>query len=423
MKVHIVGAGPTGLTVAWQLSKIPCAEIHVYESKSGPGGSWWEPSEDSRDLHACRALFRSGSPNIHRLFKEMGLKWSDFFGKPEYENYFKYLSPGDYFVLGALYLKVLVSPDVYKRKTLKECLTGLSESGKKLMSSTTYLVDGVGWDVMTAYEMMTVFDTVGLLPRDTQIRSGRYMANKMASAVQSQGVMFHYNTKLESVTYGADGDSYEALFDDGTILSDDLLVLCVDAGPARKLVGDNWGPKAELQLATGQYGAVTFLLEYPEPVTVPDEIESVVSTPYNIIASKLSPSTVVVVLTNYEKIKTVGPPRLYADCIQQLGLPPPAKIVPCWGSHWDGSKWVHGQTSGVVSVHGPVPFFGKSSRVALCGMMSERTTPYSAMEAAVEVGTKFASRLVGTEPPLKVLPVSVILCVLLVLLVAWFLLK
>jgi hypothetical protein len=168
---------------------------------------------------------------------------------------------------------------------------------------------------------------------------------------------------------------------------------------------------------------VTFLLEYPEPVTVPDELESVVSTPYNIIASKLSPSTVVVVLTNYEKIKTVGPPRLYSECIQQLGLPPPAKVTHCWGSHWDGSKWVHGQTSGVVSVYGPVPFFGKSSRVALCGMMSGRTTPYSSMEAAVEVGTNFASRLVGTEPPLKVLPVSVVLCVLLVLLVAWFLLK
>jgi hypothetical protein len=245
----------------------------------------------------------------------------------------------------------------------------------------------------------------------------------MASALETHGVTFHYNTKLESVTYGEDGDSYEALFDNGVVISDGLLVLCVDAGPARSLVGDNWGPKAELQLATGQYGAVTFMLEYPEPVTTPDELESVVSTPYNIITSKLSPTTVVCVLTNYDKIKTVGPLRLYSDCVQQLGLPEPTRVTPCWGSHWDGSKWVHSQTSGVVSVYGPVPFFGKSSRVALCGMMSERTTPYSAMEAAVEVGTKFASRLVGTEPPLKVLPVSTVLCVLLVLLVAWFLLK
>jgi hypothetical protein len=417
MKYHIVGAGPTGLTVAWNLSKVEGVEVHVYESKSGPGGSWWEPSEEYRNLHATRAIFKSGSPNLRRLFREMKLKWGDFFGNSKLENYFSQIELLDFVVLGSLYLRVSLFPGIYRRRTLHESVGGLSPKGEKFLSSITYLIDGVSWDVMTAYEFIRVFDTLGLRSHDTQIRSGAYMANRMAKAIAEQGVMFHYDTKLASVLYSS--DSYEATFEDGSIISDGTLVLCVDNGPARLLVGDNWGPSADTVLKTGMYGAVTFLLEYDYPVKTFTEMNSVVETPYNIIASSLTPTTIVCTITTLEKIKNIHPHKLYDSAVLQLGLPQPKRVKQCWGSHWNGEEWVHEQTSSVVSKFGPLPFFGTCSKVALCGMMSDRSTPYASMEAAVEVGTKMSQTLIGTKAPLKVIPLSILICMFLVFLLVW----
>lgn len=42
--VHIIGAGPTGLSVAWELLTQTDKKVIIYEKKSSAGGSWWEPS-------------------------------------------------------------------------------------------------------------------------------------------------------------------------------------------------------------------------------------------------------------------------------------------------------------------------------------------------------------------------------------------
>ena len=64
-------------------------------------------------------------------------------------------------------------------------------------------------------------------------------------------------------------------------------------------------------------------------------------------------------------------------------------------------KWSFEQSSGVLSLHGQVPFYGESSKVALCGMMSERKTPYSSIEAAIEVGRSFCHETFETRKPLQ----------------------
>ena len=57
MKIHIVGAGPTGMSIAWELKKFTDHEVVVYDKKLSAGGSWWEPSVDTRDMHAHRIVF------------------------------------------------------------------------------------------------------------------------------------------------------------------------------------------------------------------------------------------------------------------------------------------------------------------------------------------------------------------------------
>ena len=83
MKVHIVGAGPTGMSIAWELKKYTDHDVVVYDKKSSAGGSWWEPSVDSRDLHAHRIVFDRAFINTNSLFTEMGIAWDAIFQKAE----------------------------------------------------------------------------------------------------------------------------------------------------------------------------------------------------------------------------------------------------------------------------------------------------------------------------------------------------
>ena len=40
MKVHIVGAGPTGMSIAWELKKYTDHDVVVYDKKVSAGGFW-----------------------------------------------------------------------------------------------------------------------------------------------------------------------------------------------------------------------------------------------------------------------------------------------------------------------------------------------------------------------------------------------
>jgi len=400
MRVNIIGCGPTGMTIAWELSKIPNMNIHVYEKKSGPGGSWWEPPDGTRNLHSIRALFPGSFVNTKDLFREMGLRWSDYFVKMEKYDVFgpltKNLKPMDYWALTKLSVKVLTFPEKFKKVSLKEAIGPVSKGAAKFLSAVTYNIDGVDWDIMTAYEFVKGYDYVALSSIDTQRTSGAYMSHDMKKAVQAKGVRFHFNKEVLSVSYKSDG-GHEVMFaDSDSGLSGDLLVLCVDAGPARWLIGDNWGEFASENLNRGKYGAVTVLLKYDRPIKLVSDLEIVAETPWNIIADVLPDGyTVCCVLCNWKAINDVGPGALQDGLVKQLGLPKPKDTKICWGANWDGQQWRHDQTSCVLSTKGPLPFFGANPSVALCGMMSDRSTPFASIEAAVEVGRRFTRNHFG----------------------------
>ena len=79
MKVHIVGAGPTGMSLAWEILRSGDHEITIYDRKTSAGGSWWEPTEEIRDLHAHRIVFDKAFVNTQSLFNDMGINWDDIF--------------------------------------------------------------------------------------------------------------------------------------------------------------------------------------------------------------------------------------------------------------------------------------------------------------------------------------------------------
>lgn len=415
MIVNIIGCGPTGMTIAWYLSQV--AEVHVYDKKPGPGGSWWEPDDGTRNLHSTRSVFKGGFANTNRLFKEMGLQWSDYFGTlPNDENFLfkimKHLKAKDYWELTVMSTKVLVDPLKYKQLTVKEALGNLSPQGERVISSMCYIIDGVSWERMTAYEFVKSFDWVGLSKRETQIVSGAKMNRDMERALMRRGVNFHYNTEVLSVRYGM--IDHEIIFSDtDETVYGDLLILAVDHGQAKYLMGDNWG-SAPCVIRDAQYQSVTLVLEYTERVS---EFDTLLNTPWNIIASTLPDGkSVCVVLVDMESkspfgrsVKDSSPEEILEEIYLQTGIVSSNARV-CWGSEWDGNRWIHHQTSGILSVDGGVPHWGRCPTVALCGMMSPRNTPFASIEAAVEIGMRFS----GVEPDRPLLVTDVLVGVLLV---------
>ena len=420
MKVHIVGAGPSGMSLAWEILRSGDHDVTIYDRKSSAGGSWWEPSEDVRDLHAHRIVFDKAFVNTQSLFGEMGIHWGDIFEPAQKDLYsfiLRSLSLKDYGALTSLATRVLTKPEKYKGMSLKDALGQLSESGQQVLEHLPLIIDGVTWDTMSAWEFVKSFDHVGLSKQYTQKVSGKVMCDAMQRALEDIGVGFEFEKELKEVEYLEDG--YTAEFSDTTTISDGMLFLCLDNSPAIKFLGDNWGPDAEKKVRESTYGCINILFDFNEPVELGDDLEIAATTKLNlqpvVLSDGMTISCVICDLT--EDILTTPPEELRSLVLGELDVPLPREIRFGWGADWDGERWQFSQSSGVLSLHGQLPFFGKSQNVAMCGMMSPRNTPYSSIEAAVEVSRSLSHKCFGTREPLNPLLLTQILSITLLVLI------
>jgi|TARA_R110000823_G_scaffold236382_1_gene362067 hypothetical protein len=422
MKVHIVGAGPTGLSLAWEiLHSGGDYDVTIYDKKVSAGGSWWEPEEGGRDLHAHRILFDKAFVNFKSLIDEMNIEWDDLFTKVDrFETLkimFNSLNFIDYITLLKLFIKVYTSPTKYKSVSLKNAIGSLSKKGEEFVEHLTLIMDGVTWNTMSAYEFVKNLDHVGLSDIYTQKVSGRVMCDAMENAVLDAGAQFVFETELLNVTYGE--DDFIATFSNELIVDDGLLFLCLDNSPALNMLGDNWGPDADKKLRASTYGAINVLLDYDTQIEIKSDLEVAMETKWNLQPKVLSDHKTIscVICDLTEEIISTNPDRLITEVIYQLGVPEPTNARIGWGAEWKDDKWTFSQSSGVLSLHGQLPFFGKCPKVAMCGMMSPRETPYSSIEAATEVSRSLSHSYFGTRKPLTPPLLSQVLLFILTLLI------
>jgi len=420
MKIHIIGAGPTGMSLAWEILRSGHHDITIYDRKTSAGGSWWEPSEEIRDLHAHRIVFDKAFVNTRNLFEEMGLQWNDIFEPVEKDLYGfigRSLGLKDYGALTSLAARVLAQPKKYRGISLKEALGEITKGGQAVLEHLPLIMDGVTWNTMSAYEFVKSFDYVGMSKQYTQKVSGKVMCDAMQGALEEVGVEFQFEKELKSVEYLEDG--YNAEFTDETTIDDGMLFLCLDNSPALKFLGDNWGPDAEKKVRESTYGAINILFDFDEPVELGDDLEIAATTKLNlqpvVLADSYTVSCVICDLT--EEILTTPPEELRVRVLEELQVPLPKQIRFGWGAEWDGERWQFTQSSGVLSLHGQLPFFGKCPQVAMCGMMSPRNTPYSSIEAAIEVSRSLSHIYFGTREPLSPLLLTQVLSLTLVILI------
>jgi len=333
-----------------------------------------------------------------------------------YTTTFKYLKFKDYLTLTSLAIRVLAQPAKYKGISLKDALGDLSDSGEKLLKALPLIMDGVVWETMSAFEFVKSFDHVGMSKQYVQKVSGKVMSDKMQNALVEKGVTFMFGKEVESVHYEKDG--YEASFTNKTKIKDGLLVLCIDNSKALQLVGENWGKDTLKKIGPSTYGCINVLLDYDEPIRLPKtDLEYTMETEFSLQPVVLSDNkTVSCVICNLtDEVLSTDPETLKSEVVKQLCVPQPSSIRIGWGSYWKDGKWSFEQSSGVLSLHGQVPFYGESSKVALCGMMSERKTPYSSIEAAIEVGRSFCHETFETRRPLQPVLITHVLFILIVL--------
>ena len=421
MKIHIVGAGPTGMSLAWEICRTGEHDVTIYDRKVSAGGSWWEPDMETRDLHAHRIVFDRAFINTQSLFKEMGISWDEMFrpkDNGEHVNYvLRSLKPGDYGTLISLFSRVLAQPKKYRTISLKNAVGTLTESGQACIEHLPLIMDGVTWDVMTAYEFVQNLNHVALSQPCTQRVSGKVMCDAMEEALLNVGVNFVFGTELNEVDYGE--DSFRAGFSNGTVIDDGMLFLCLDNSPAFKLMGDNWGKDAVNTVRDSTYGAINVLLDYDKVPDIKSDLEVAATTGWNLQPKLLygtkTISCVICHLT--DEILSTDPETLKVEVVKQLGVPDPSEVRIGWGADWNGEKWEFSQSSGVLSLNGQLPFFGKCSKVAMCGMMSPRHTPYSSIEAGIEVSRTLSHEYFGTREPLRPILLSQVTVFTIVLLI------
>ena len=414
------------MSLAWEILRSGDHDITIYDKKTSAGGSWWEPEEGPRDLHAHRIVFDKAFVNTQSLFQEMGIRWNDIFEPVEKDLYGfirRSLQLKDYGALTSLAARVLAQPKKYRGVSLKDALGEMTEGGWAVLEHLPLIMDGVTWETMSAYEFVKSFDYVGLSKQYTQKVSGRVMCDAMQRALKGVGVEFQFGKELGGVEYLPNG--FKADFVDETQIDEGLLFLCLDNSPALKFLGDNWGPDAEKKVRESTYGCINVLFDFDEPVELGDDLEIAASTKWNlqpvVLADRHTVSCVICDLT--EEILTTPPEEVRVRVLEQLDVPLPKQIRFGWGAEWDGERWQFSQSSGVLSLHGQLPFYGECPHVAMCGMMSPRGTPYSSIEASVEVSRALSHITFGTREPLSPLlltqVISVTLLVLIVLILMY----
>jgi hypothetical protein len=243
------------------------------------------------------------------------------------------------------------------------------------------------------------------------------MCDAMEEALLNVGVNFVFGTELNEVDYGE--DSFRAGFSNGTVIDDGMLFLCLDNSPAFKLMGDNWGKDAVNTVRDSTYGAINVLLDYDKVPDIKSDLEVAATTKWNLQPKLLygtkTISCVICHLT--DEILSTDPETLKVEVVKQLGVPDPNEARIGWGAEWNGEKWEFSQSSGVLSLNGQLPFFGKCSKVAMCGMMSPRHTPYSSIEAGIEVSRTLSHEYFGTREPLRPILLSQVTVFTVVLLI------
>lgn len=239
MSIHIIGAGPTGLTLAALLQDT--YTVHIYEKTNRVGGTW-APRPNTQKL------FRQHSPqilsynylNTRKLFNRLGLQFKDYFTK-ESIGYFDLLKHATWsekwliirtlirFLLGGISSHVTVA-DVWASHVTPEFY--------QWINLLCYLVDGVSAEILTVNELLGSINQY-LFYGTLGVKSFQFLEDWQQALNLTQ---WHFNNSLQELEMK--NSKLILHFENQPIFvnSDDFVILALDPKSLLqvKLTGFKW---------------------------------------------------------------------------------------------------------------------------------------------------------------------------------------
>lgn len=235
MKICIVGAGPTGTFLAYELSK-EGHQVHLFEKENYIGGCWASHYDTNNNFseHAPRVLFNNYY-NTLNFWNEIGIDFKTNFRKvySTLSRLIGYTSKFEYKDLIKLTYAYVGSLSKWESFTVYEMCQDLeiSKKGKDTINDMCYVIDGVSYERMTATEFLESLDKSLLYSMyEPKYNSDKYLIKPLLYALNNNGVKIYIGHKLSKIRPGS-SNGYHCTFENNAkediTLRYDKCIICV----------------------------------------------------------------------------------------------------------------------------------------------------------------------------------------------------
>ena len=439
--IYIFGAGPTGLSLAWLLSKEKENKIIVIEKYVYGGGTWttrWKSMGDNKlfTQHSPQILNKS-YVNVINLWSKMGINYEDFTKSIESEWIAiirKNTTFGDKYVFVKGYMMYIFNKKYYETVTVKEYLKSkLSEEGYKIITTMCYLLDGVSPDIMTVAELFGSFDQTYFydsleMTKASDDEGG--FATLWINKLKENNVEFRFGTEINNIFINSETNNVGAVVN-GNEKIEGMMILALDPLSLEKVlsksdneVKNNWGKweGVSKHIKKGIYKSISVQYHFVEnsKIKISNETNIGYNTEWNIICD-IIPLTIskIPVLSCAvldmeafssklnKKVYECNPNEVKEEIWRQIKQKN-IKLIEYFDSTvgediiWkEGVGWSFNISSACRTVLGPINAYGIREDIAIVGPLNYRIFKPTSMEAAVESALRFVGKKVKTSRTLS----------------------
>ena len=403
LKIHIIGSGPTGLSIAYELTKLKNVEIHMYDKDEGIGGTWLEDNNSNifRSYHSSRMVFKPCFVNTLDFFNQLKINWNDVFIKTKDDTLkiiLKLLPVVDWLTLVSCILEYLYKKEKSKMITVYIATRRLTNKGKKLINCLCLMMDGVTSGVMTMFEFTQNINHVVLSQSYTQKGNANVLLfSKIRTYLMNRNVKFNFNSKLDRfICY--DSHSCNLFFENKKqihIQFPDQLVICSDSISLYTILTKSTILLDYKNLIYGNYFAINLFLHLDTPLTTEySELEFMYHSTFNQILT-IVPNTnncvLSCVICDIQSCLHTHPIQLFELCYLDIQnfFKLRINIKNYWynqDSYWENDKWNFKKSASIITTKGPFPMFSSNhNSISFVGNFNDRSTPFTSIESSIEL--------------------------------------
>lgn len=416
---NIIGAGPTGLALAWYLSN-DGHDVIIYEKEISVGGTWRTNYIDSKYYsHHSPQILCSTYYNTFDLWNSMNIDFQKFLEKFSSLALQRILSLSalDLFHIGVGYIQFLFSKNSFKCITLSELLSNkLSKHGYDTLDALTYVIDGIPITTITAYEFYAMCDEYPLTVYQMKLSSiaiDGYSTEMKRVLSEKNNVKFH-KQELDHIATSLEPGSFNLVFKNNyrkKISVNEQLILAIDPlnlvkviGASSNIIKNNWGSWKGLQtkLMEALYIPISIQIHFKPHINIEHLERFGNETPWGIISAPLpkttsTTNTLSCCVLNLTKTVVNNTDDEFANQIMQqlkININDIDKYTFSKGSQYNKQKgmWEFHSSSAAHSKFGHIEPKGTLNNISIVGPMNYRPMPVTTMEAATESAKLFCGK-------------------------------